>query len=445
MDIYLSGTDLLLAVGDFVTIYLFGYMQRNFCEKRNWIKDKQFLVTIIYLLDWCMLFAANMMEIPPLNLTAMIAAYLIPLFLVYRVKSFRELTNFLFYMVGTMIMEVVLGIGGGYLNNEMGFRTQYELITPQIALVMNFIEIILVLLICRFGSKEKDKKSDKMILLLMAMPLVSLLLIIVDMFMLGLGQYQGFNSGQYLRTAVLLVIVNIAIFVILEKYTDLMNRELELAQEKVKLKSDADIMGIAAKTMKERLQSAEMVMQKDRLMRHDRRHFESLLFQLLEDGKTEEAKKCLKERLAMEPQTVKKYCENTTVNAAISHYISWAKKEGIQTNVSVNIPSDLSVDEMELAITISNLLENAVHACMKVPESERYLKVTAKYKNQLLMEVENSCEDTVLLDEEGHPFSNAKNHGIGTRSVLAFMNKTDSEINYLAEGKRFRVRMMVGA
>ena len=383
MSIHISATELLLGVGDFLTIYLFGYMHRTYCEKRNWIKNKPLLVAVIYLLDWCMLFVANLQEIPPLNLLTMIAAYLIPLFLIYQVKSFRDLTNFWFYMVGTMVF------------------------------------------------------------LFMAMPLISVVLIVVYMFLLGMGQYQNFNSGQFLQTAVLLVIVNIAVFIVLEKYTGLMHREMELAQEKSRLKSDADIMEMAAKTMKERLQSAETVMQKDRMMRHDRRHFEALLYQLLEDGKTEEAKKYLEERLAMEPKGMQKYCENTTVNAAISHYLSWAKKEGIQTTVSANIPVSLPVDEMELAITISNLLENAVYACLKLPEAERYLKLTAKYKNQLLLEIENSCEGTVPLNKEGHPFSNENNHGIGTRSVLAFVNKTNSEIQYLAEKKRFRVRMIV--
>ena len=145
----------------------------------------------------------------------------------------------------------------------------------------------------------------------------------------------------------------------------------------------------------------------------------------------------------MEPKGIQKYCENTTVNAAISHYLSRAKKKGIQTTVSANIPVSLPVDEMELAITISNLLENAVYACLKLPEEERYLKLTAKYKNQLLIEIENSCEGTVPLNEEGYPFSKEDNHGIGTRSVLAFVGKTNSEIQYLSEEKRFRVRLIV--
>lgn len=375
MSMNFTGTELLLGAGDFLTIYLFAYMQRKFCVKREWTKNNEKLIIMIYFLDWIMVFTANMMEIPPLNFAAMLAAYLISLFLIYQVNSIRQLTGFLFYLVGIMLMEIVFGISAGYLNNEMGFHTQYELITPQ--------------------------------------------------------------------TALLLVILNIAIFIILEKYTRLMHHEIDLAQEKNRLKSDADIMQLAAKLMKDRLRSAEAIMQKDRLMRHDRRHFEALLYQLLEEGRVEEAKKYLKERLSMEPKGMHNYCENTTVNAVISHYISWAEKEGINTTISANVPSELIVDELELAITISNLLENAINACTKLPDADRYLKLTAKYKNQLLLEIENSCKDKVSLDEEGYPFSNEKNHGTGTRSVLAFVNKTNSEIYYLAEEKRFRVRMII--
>ena len=59
----------------------------------------------------------------------------------------------------------------------------------------------------------------------------------------------------------------------------------------------------------------------------------------------------------------------------------------------------------------------------------------ARYKSQLLFEISNSCADKIMLDEE--------DHGIGTRSVLNFINKTDSEIRYIAEEKTFKVRMLV--
>ena len=84
MPIHISATELLLGVGDFLTIYLFGYMQRIFFEKKNWTKGKAWLVPMIYLLDWCMIFIANLQEIPPLNLLSMITAYMLPLFLIYQ-------------------------------------------------------------------------------------------------------------------------------------------------------------------------------------------------------------------------------------------------------------------------------------------------------------------------------------------------------------------------
>ncbi len=77
--------------------------------------------------------------------------------------------------------------------------------------------------------------------------------------------------------------------------------------------------------------------------------------------KAQEALKCLDERLSQEPHGVKRYCENTTLNAAITHYIAVAEKKNIKVNISANIPADLDVDEIQLAIVISNLIENAIH------------------------------------------------------------------------------------
>lgn len=111
--------------------------------------------------------------------------------------------------------------------------------------------------------------------------------------------------------------------------------------------------------------------------------------------------------------------------------------------MSANIPYDAGVDEMQLAIAISNLLENAIHACENVPEADRFIEVTAKFKQQLLLEISNSCAWKVSLDEDGHPVTSEDGHGIGTRSVLDFVKKTNSEIRYIAEDNEFKARMIV--
>ncbi|SEM36692.1 N-terminal 7TM region of histidine kinase [Butyrivibrio sp. ob235] len=217
-----------------------------------------------------------------------------------------------------------------------------------------------------------------------------------------------------------------------------------LKQREYQLKSDAAILEMAAGSMRDRLNAAEELISQDRAMRHDRRHFEALVLALIQDGKVDEARKCLEERLSQEPRGSHRYCENTTVNAALMHYVTLAERSDIKVTVSTNIPYKTDVDEMQLAIAISNLLENAIHACEKVPEGERFIEVTAKYKQQLLLEISNSCNERAELDVDGHPVTSEDGHGIGTRSVLDFVKKTNSEIRYVAEDNKFKVRMIVG-
>ena len=216
-----------------------------------------------------------------------------------------------------------------------------------------------------------------------------------------------------------------------------------LKQREYKLKADAAMLEMAADSMKDRLNATEEILSQDRTMRHDRRHFEALILSLIQDGKVDEARKCLEERLSQEPRSSQRYCENSTINAAIMHYVTVAERNNINVKVSANIPFNPGVDEMQLAIAISNLLENAIHACEKVQENMRFIEITAKYKQQLLLEIVNSCDGKTELNEEGHPVTTEVGHGIGTRSVLDFVNKTNGEIRYIAEDNKFKVRMII--
>ena len=277
----------------------------------------------------------------------------------------------------------------------------------------------------------------------MAVPIASVVVVSMETIRKATTPVESYSDAQFAVTMLVLLFANVGFFLVLEKHTNMVRNELALMKNEMKLKSDADIMEMAAEAMRERLESTEELVQQDRAMRHDRRHFEALLLSLIQEGKTDEVKRCLEERMAQEPHTVKRYCDNTTVNAAITHYISVAEKNDIKVEVSTNIPSELEVDDMQLAIAISNLLENAIHACEKLPIEDRYISLTAKYKNQLLLEVINSCDGMVTLDDEGHPVTSEDGHGTGTRSVLAFVSQTGSDIKYIAEDNRFKVRMII--
>ncbi len=439
----LSSSYTLLLLGDVVALFLYHMMHSSFYRKRPFFENRKILVFIIYTLSCLAFFGLNLLGIIWVNIAASIAFFLVPLFICYKVNNVRGIIYFLFYIAAQSAIEIGITLGVSGVRKANVSNMEYEWMNPATSGVIHMLSIIVAKVICIFGNKDSDRKLDKAALPYVVLPVFSVLFFMVDgnRFLQGDNEY---NLSQYTEIVVILVLINILVFAFLEKHTALMKQEIEARQNEYKLKSDAYIMSLATRTMKERLAVSEEIMQQDRAMRHDRRHFEALLQSLLLDGKSQEALECLNERLKQEPHSVKRYCENTTINAAITHYVSAAERDNIRIEVSTSIPAGLSVDETQFAITICNLIENAIHACREVPENERFISITAKYKSQLLFEIANSCAEKVRLNEEGHPFNFKEGHGIGTRSVLAFVDQTGGDIRYISEDRVFKVRMIVG-
>ena len=437
----LDNPALLLAINEMVILYLYSYIQRTFFEKKTWAKEHPMMVKAIYVLDWALFFGLNILGIVWVNMLISIAVFFIPLFICYKANNARGILYFVFFLFSTLVIELIMGLILGKVNHDVGFNVSYEHITSLAMAPVNMAEIIACILICYFGNKDKDKRLNKLSLIYMIIPVTSIIVITCFCVIDVINSEDPRNVSRYAAMVLIILFFNIFIFIILENHTNVMKRDFDLKMNEMKLRSDAEVMEVAAANMKERLILAENAMDQDRTLRHDRRHFEALLLTLAKEGKFEEVQRYLEERIAIEPKAEKVFCDNATVNAAITHYVSIATAKNIKIT---NITSKLEVDEMGLAITISNLLENAIQAAEKLTEDKRFIEITAKYKKQLILEIVNSCEKKAALDEDGYPVTSEEGHGTGTRSVLAFINQTGSDIIYIAGDDIFKVRMIIG-
>ncbi|MBE5909672.1 sensor histidine kinase [Pseudobutyrivibrio sp.] len=442
MTDFLAGPYSLLFVGNIVAIYIYYLFHKNFYKKRDFFEKNWFCLLVIYVFSVVGFFYLNTFGHTVLNMIAAFAFYFLPLFIGYKVNNIRGIVYFIFYIA----MQGALEIGIALAMEDMGqidsYNMDYAWMVPTGTGVTLLVQFIFAKGMCYFGNKEKDRRFDKVALAYVVLPFVTIIFYCFT----GveyINNGDSFILTEYTKMIVILILFNLFVFALLEKFTDLLKKEIILKQNEIKLQSDAEIMALATKNMKERLTSSEEVIEQDRKMRHDRRHFEALLLSLLQEGNIEKAKSCLEDRMAIEPRSIKKYCDNATINASLTHYVSLAELNNIKITVSTNIPRELEMDELQLAIVISNLLENAIHACENLDENDRFIEVTAKYKSQLLLEIVNSCDGVVPLNEDGYPFSNMSNHGIGTRSVLAFIQETDSDIKYISENGVFKVRMVI--
>ena len=93
----------------------------------------------------------------------------------------------------------------------------------------------------------------------------------------------------------------------------------------------------------------------------------------------------------------------------------------------------------------SNLIENAINACVKIPDcSDRYIKVKARStENNLVLETVNSCTARAETDKNGMPVTDREGHGIGIISVETFVNKYNGMLDFIAEDDRFTARVLV--
>lgn len=238
----------------------------------------------------------------------------------------------------------------------------------------------------------------------------------------------------------LMITVYLTIFLSLKE----LNKEYILREENLHAQSREDLLCVQMNAMQERLQMIDETNRKNRIASHDRRHLDNTVLELLRLGQIDEAVACLKQTVSVQPVSTKRYCENTTINAAIAYYASAAQNENILFKAHLDIPEKLSVDVLELSIIIGNLLENAIHACEKLPDGElRYINFTFLCKGQMIFEIENPYSGQLLLDNNGYPTTSEKNHGLGIKSILCFVEKHSAHLRYTTENGVFRISVLI--
>lgn len=211
-----------------------------------------------------------------------------------------------------------------------------------------------------------------------------------------------------------------------------------------RLKQDKALLELSGETMKQRLSLMDDAMRQMRVVQHDQRHLSATLLELIKNGDVEDAAALLRQQIAALPQKPVRYCENIAANAAVSYYAALAEGQGIRCDLILDIPEKLPFSELALSMVLSNLMENAIHACEKLdPQVESYLRVRAVYTGQFILEVENPYSGDMPLDGNGYPVVREEGHGQGSQSVRAFVRENGGELLYQAANGVFNVRLLI--
>ncbi|WP_300412744.1 sensor histidine kinase [uncultured Oscillibacter sp.] len=121
---------------------------------------------------------------------------------------------------------------------------------------------------------------------------------------------------------------------------------------------------------------------------------------------------------------------------------------GIRFQVEFHYPDPGAYDAFDVGIILQNLLQNAVEACEKVGEDERFIVLTGTRKGRFfLIEVKNSFAGEVVFGQDGLPVTtkqeDAPMHGIGLANVRREAEKYMGELELKAVQQKFSATVLL--
>ena len=196
---------------------------------------------------------------------------------------------------------------------------------------------------------------------------------------------------------------------------------------------------------RQRDESLKAAIEEARQARHDLRHQLNQISMLVEEGDMEGLRGFLARSVSRIPSLETRFCENSAADSVVGYYCGLCGREEIPIHVRLDLPETLPVDEMDLCLVLSNLLENALEASLRTAAVRRQITVTAYLHaaRLLLIEVENPFDGTVKEKDGVFRSSKRKGDGVGLQSVRHIAERSGGASTFTYQDGVFRARVML--
>ena len=194
-----------------------------------------------------------------------------------------------------------------------------------------------------------------------------------------------------------------------------------------------------------RYENLKTAIEEARQARHDMRHHFNQISALAEEGDLSKIQEYLAKATLRIPNLDMNFCENRAADSVIGYYCALARREGIPFQSRIDLPAQLPVDEIDMCLVLSNLLENALEASLRTAPARRRIDVQAYMHAQRLMliQVENAFDGEI--QEKSGVFQSAKRKGsgVGVQSVRRIAEKNGGVSAFTHQDGVFSAKVML--
>ena len=127
-----------------------------------------------------------------------------------------------------------------------------------------------------------------------------------------------------------------------------------------------------------------------------------------------------------------------------SSCLTMCKPASAPAAMKAGIPAKIRLSDVELCAVMGNLLDNALEACAKLPQTERFLRVyIGAIKNQFYLSVQNSAGEVRKSGGKYLTTKQGDSHGYGIFRVDRIAEKYGGYVNRQNEEGIFATEIMI--
>lgn len=322
---------------------------------------------------------------------------------------------------------------GIVVNTRATWLTNYESLVISI-LITVFSVIIYEYII---NARKNDEKISISIVLL----LILNTFIIIAIFKMISVVIMGVGNHIYYGILIILMILVSDIFIIMTMKSIVKDYKIKNENKILRESVDKEVKNYIASSREN---------QKVREMYHDIKNHIICIDELYKSGNSELAG----EYIQKIEGSLKKY-ESVRNEFNTGHIISdsilknkksMCDEYGINFECKVDFSRYDFLDMADFCTILSNLLDNAIEACLHVEHSDRYIKISNSIVNNFsILIVENSKENEIKKD--GSKILTSKKdksiHGIGIDNVRSCVEKYNGDMKIDYDESSFKVRIMI--
>ncbi|MBQ9961221.1 MAG: sensor histidine kinase [Firmicutes bacterium] len=181
------------------------------------------------------------------------------------------------------------------------------------------------------------------------------------------------------------------------------------------------------------------------LIRHDMRHFLSVLSEYIDNGETDKARDYIYDVVeSLDKTTRKKYCSNENINMILSCYESYVEENNIDFQYTLQVSAEIAISDVDMTSILSNCLENAIKEVSSFDEGKpRKIELKIIQKNEkLLISMRNPYKVKPKFIGD-MPVSCNEDHGYGTQSIRYTVEKLNGNCQFSADKGQFTVQIIL--